>query len=99
MKQRVPDTAAGERLDRFLASLAEIGSRGVAERLLESGGVLVDGRRQGKSHRLTGGDIEELLNEQRVTRHDYERRHPEDVAVLEALVAAAERQVSTTQKR
>ena len=56
-----------------------------------------DGDRWG--HRLTGGDIEELLNEQRVTRHDYERRHPEDVAVLEALVAAAERQVSTTQKR
>jgi 23S rRNA pseudouridine1911/1915/1917 synthase len=56
VKQRVPDTAAGERLDRFLASLPAIGSRGVAERLLEGGSVLVDGRAQGKSHRLTGGE-------------------------------------------
>ena len=56
MKQRVPDSAAGERLDRFLASLAEVGSRGVAERLLEAGAVLVDGRQQSKSHRLAGGE-------------------------------------------
>ena len=56
MKQRVPDEAAGERLDRFLASLPEIGSRGVAERLLETGMVLVDGRPLGKSRRLAGGE-------------------------------------------
>ena len=56
MKQRVPDTAAGERLDRFLASLPEVGSRGAAERLLETGGVAVDGRPLGKSHRLSGGE-------------------------------------------
>ena len=56
MKQRVPDEAAGERLDRFLASLPEVGSRGVAERLLETGTVLVDGRPLGKSHRLAGGE-------------------------------------------
>jgi 23S rRNA pseudouridine1911/1915/1917 synthase len=56
VKQRVPDTAAGERLDRFLASLPEVGSRGFAERLLAAGGVLVDGLRQGKSHRLAGGE-------------------------------------------
>jgi 23S rRNA pseudouridine1911/1915/1917 synthase len=55
VKQRVPDEAAGERLDRFLASLPEIGSRGMAERVLEAG-VLVDGRAQAKSHRLTGGE-------------------------------------------
>ena len=55
MKQRVPDEAAGERLDRFLASLPEIGSRGIAERVLETG-VLVDGARQAKSHRLSGGE-------------------------------------------
>jgi 23S rRNA pseudouridine1911/1915/1917 synthase len=59
VKQRVPDSAAGERLDRFLASLPEIESRSVAERMLESGGVLIDGYPQGKSHRLAGGeDIE-----------------------------------------
>ena len=56
MKQRVPEEAAGQRLDRYLASLPEVGSRSVAERLLESGSVRVDGRSQGKSHRLTGGE-------------------------------------------
>jgi 23S rRNA pseudouridine1911/1915/1917 synthase len=56
VKQRVPDSAAGERLDRFLASIAEVGSRSVAERLLEGRGVLVDGRVVGKSHRLAGGE-------------------------------------------
>jgi 23S rRNA pseudouridine1911/1915/1917 synthase len=55
VKQRVPDEAAGERLDRFLASLPEIGSRGSAERVLATG-VLVDGQREAKSHRLTGGE-------------------------------------------
>jgi 23S rRNA pseudouridine1911/1915/1917 synthase len=56
VKQRVPDEAAGERLDRFLASLPELGSRGVAERLFDTGSVLVDGRPLGKSHRLSGGE-------------------------------------------
>jgi 23S rRNA pseudouridine1911/1915/1917 synthase len=56
VKQRVPDEAAGERLDRFLASLPAVGSRGVAERLLESGAVRVDGRPLGKSQRLSGGE-------------------------------------------
>jgi 23S rRNA pseudouridine1911/1915/1917 synthase len=55
VKQRVPDEAAGERLDRFLASLPEIGSRGIAERVLAER-VLVDGRQQAKSHRLSGGE-------------------------------------------
>jgi 23S rRNA pseudouridine1911/1915/1917 synthase len=55
VKQRVPEAAAGERLDRFLASLPEIGSRGVAERVLAEG-VLVDGKREAKSHRLGGGE-------------------------------------------
>ncbi len=56
MKQRVPDEAAGERLDRFLASLPEVGSRSVAERLLEMGTVLVDGQSLDKSRRLSGGE-------------------------------------------
>jgi 23S rRNA pseudouridine1911/1915/1917 synthase len=55
VKQRVPEEAAGERLDRFLASLPMVGSRGSAERVL-AGGVLVDGRREIKSHRLAGGE-------------------------------------------
>jgi 23S rRNA pseudouridine1911/1915/1917 synthase len=53
---RVPETAAGERLDRFLAALPEIGSRAVAERLVLEGGVLVDGSIRAKSARLTGGE-------------------------------------------
>jgi 23S rRNA pseudouridine1911/1915/1917 synthase len=56
VKQRVPEQAAGERLDRFLASLEEVGSRSAAERLVGSGGVLVDGQAFGKSHRLAGGE-------------------------------------------
>ena len=53
---RVPDDAAGRRLDSVLAELPEIGSRAVAERLLNAGGVLVDGRARPKSHKLGGGD-------------------------------------------
>ena len=53
---RVPDEAAGERLDRFLASLPEVGSRSVAERLLEAQAVLVDGKSLAKSRRLVGGE-------------------------------------------
>ena len=56
VKRRVPELAAGERLDRFLASLKEVGSRTSAERLLDAGSVLVDGRALGKSHRLAGGE-------------------------------------------
>jgi 23S rRNA pseudouridine1911/1915/1917 synthase len=53
---RVPEDAGGERLDRFLAGVAEIGSRGAAERLLDDGSVLVDGAAQVKSYRLAGGE-------------------------------------------
>ena len=53
---RVPPESAGERLDRFLSQIPEIGSRGVAERLLSGGGVLVDGRARVKSHKLEGGE-------------------------------------------
>jgi 23S rRNA pseudouridine1911/1915/1917 synthase len=53
---RVPSESAGERLDRFLATLPEIGSRAVAERLVGDGGVRVDGRARPKSYRLEGGE-------------------------------------------
>ena len=85
MKQRVPDEAAGERLDRFLASLPEVGSRGVAERLLETGTVLVDGRPLDKSRRLSGGEelefeppepeVTTLVPEQMDLRIAYEDEH------------------------
>jgi 23S rRNA pseudouridine1911/1915/1917 synthase len=56
VKRRVPDTAAGERLDRYLAALPVIGSRGAAERMLATGDVRVDGTVRPKSYRLTGGE-------------------------------------------
>jgi 23S rRNA pseudouridine1911/1915/1917 synthase len=52
----VPPEAAGERLDRFLAGLEEIGSRATAERLLGERKVLVDGSTRPKSYRLEGGE-------------------------------------------
>jgi 23S rRNA pseudouridine1911/1915/1917 synthase len=54
---KVPETAAGERLDRFLAT--KLGSRGAAERAVEAG-ALVDGVARPKSHRLAGGEEIEL---------------------------------------
>jgi 23S rRNA pseudouridine1911/1915/1917 synthase len=56
----VPAEAAGMRLDRWLAGLPEVGSRGAAERLLEAGAVVVDGTALGKSHKLAGGERVEL---------------------------------------
>jgi 23S rRNA pseudouridine1911/1915/1917 synthase len=56
VKRRVPDAAAGERIDRYVASLPEVGSRAEAERLLAAGAVLVDGEAPPKSRRLTGGE-------------------------------------------
>jgi 23S rRNA pseudouridine1911/1915/1917 synthase len=56
----VPPTAAGERLDRFLAGLEEVGSRAAAERLLGEQRVLVDGAVRAKSYRLIGGEHLEL---------------------------------------
>jgi 23S rRNA pseudouridine1911/1915/1917 synthase len=38
----------------------EVGSRAAAERLLETGSVLVDGRARGKSHKLAGGEEIEI---------------------------------------
>ncbi len=56
---RVPATAAGERLDRFLAT--KLGSRGAAERAVEAG-ALVDGVARAKSFRLEGGEEVELAD-------------------------------------
>jgi 23S rRNA pseudouridine1911/1915/1917 synthase len=56
----VPPSAAGERLDRFLAGVEEVGSRAAAERLLEQRRVRVDGVEARKSHRLAGGERLEL---------------------------------------
>jgi 23S rRNA pseudouridine1911/1915/1917 synthase len=54
---RVAAEDAGARLDRYLAGHHLIGTRGHAERLIESGSVLVDGRVRAKSHRLASGAV------------------------------------------
>ena len=61
----MPDEAADERLDRFLARLPELSSRAEAERLLAAGAVRLDGRRVAKSHRLEGGEELEFEPPQR----------------------------------
>jgi len=48
------------RLDRWLATLPDVGSRGAAERLLEAGVVVVDGTALGKSYKLAGGEQVEV---------------------------------------
>jgi 23S rRNA pseudouridine1911/1915/1917 synthase len=53
----VSTAAAGERLDRFIAT--HLGSRAAAERAVEAG-VLVDGRPRPKSYRLEGGERVQL---------------------------------------
>jgi 23S rRNA pseudouridine1911/1915/1917 synthase len=60
VKLSVPESAAGVRLDRFLADVPAVGSRAAAERLLRDGDVLVDGAPRPKSHRLEGGETVEL---------------------------------------
>ncbi|HEX6680950.1 MAG TPA: RluA family pseudouridine synthase [Gaiellaceae bacterium] len=57
---QIPPEAAGERLDRFVSSLPEVGSRAEAERLLAAGAVRIDGEVRPKSHRLHGGEALEV---------------------------------------
>jgi 23S rRNA pseudouridine1911/1915/1917 synthase len=66
----VPSTAAGTRLDKFLAET--LGSRAAAERAV-SAGALVDGVARPKSHRLEGGEVVTLAAEPDpvVTRHTF----------------------------
>jgi 23S rRNA pseudouridine1911/1915/1917 synthase len=53
----VADADAGSRLDRVLASRPEVGTRSLAERLIEGGAVTVDGVARPKSHRLEAGSV------------------------------------------
>ena len=61
MHIRVPESAAGSRLDAFLA--AHVGSRAAAERAIEAG-ALVDGEQRAKSWRLEGGEEVEFEPQQ-----------------------------------
>ncbi len=55
---RVPDAAAGTRLDRFLA--VPLGSRARAQMLIDSGRVLVDGSLRPKRHLVSAGEAIEI---------------------------------------
>jgi 23S rRNA pseudouridine1911/1915/1917 synthase len=52
----VPATAAGMRLDRFLATLPGLGTRSQAKQLLDDGRVTVDGVARKASHTLRAGE-------------------------------------------
>jgi 23S rRNA pseudouridine1911/1915/1917 synthase len=54
---RVPASAQGERLDRFVAALPEVGSRSAAKRLIESGAVTVEGRPARPARPLRAGEL------------------------------------------
>jgi 23S rRNA pseudouridine1911/1915/1917 synthase len=55
-RSRVSETDAGRRLDAVVAALPAVGTRTLAERLVNAGAVLVNGERRPKSHRLEGGE-------------------------------------------
>jgi 23S rRNA pseudouridine1911/1915/1917 synthase len=57
LRFEVAEADAGSRLDRALASRPEIGTRSLAERLVENGAVTVDGAARPKSHRLETGSV------------------------------------------
>jgi len=52
----VPSSAAGKRLDIFLAEALKGISRSHAQRLIESGNVLVEGKAMAAGHHLKGGE-------------------------------------------
>jgi 23S rRNA pseudouridine1911/1915/1917 synthase len=58
----VPESLAGERVDRAVALLTGW-SRSEVQALVEAGSVLVDGERVAKSHRLAHDDVIEVLAE------------------------------------
>ena len=83
-KLQVASELAGERLDRVLATVPEIGSRALAVRMLSEGEVLVDGRQAPKSERMRGGETieyelppqqEPLAREERPLTLVYEDEH------------------------
>jgi 23S rRNA pseudouridine1911/1915/1917 synthase len=60
LELRAPEAAAGTRLDRYLASLDDVGSRSRARDLIDSGGVRVDGRRPRAGTVVRGGELLEI---------------------------------------
>jgi 23S rRNA pseudouridine1911/1915/1917 synthase len=65
---RVPEEAAGTRLDTFLAG--PLGSRAHAQTLIDAQRVLVDGRPRPKSHPVRAGELIEVDEREREQRID-----------------------------
>jgi 23S rRNA pseudouridine1911/1915/1917 synthase len=65
---RVPEEAAGERLDVFLSGAA--GTRTKAQRLIDAGRVRVDGIPKPKRHVLAGGELVTYAEPEAVPRPD-----------------------------
>ncbi len=63
MRIRTGEADEGTRLDRFLASVVEIGSRSKAEKLLQGEHIRIDGDLVPKSYRLKGGETIEIADE------------------------------------
>ena len=63
MRFRASEEEAGLRLDGVVAAHAGLGSRSAAQRLIERGRVMVEGRTRAKSHRLAPGDLVEVAPE------------------------------------
>ncbi len=60
IRYRVPESAAGQRLDVHLAAHPDVGSRALAARLIADEAVRVDDRVLSKAHRLEGGELLEI---------------------------------------
>jgi len=52
----VPADAAGERLDRFVARIPDVGTRSHAKQLVDAGRVLVDGTARKSAYAMRGGE-------------------------------------------
>jgi len=53
----VPAEAAGQRLDRFLSTVAPVGTRSRAKQLIDGGRVRVDGSARKSAHLVRGGEL------------------------------------------
>src|SRR4051812_31407561 len=71
---------AGRRLDRFLQSHPEIGSRTKAQELISAGSVTVDGRQRPKSHAVEEGEAVLVTLERREPPEPKDTSAPHEVA-------------------
>lgn len=56
IESKTTEVDRGQRLDLFIAALPGVGSRAVAQRLITTGAVQVDGQAKAKNYRITSGE-------------------------------------------